>query len=550
MMSAWKGADTSYLHNIQHACRQHPSLKLLKALPVVPEQSCRIKVLEFTSDAMINDVDIDKLPQLDAFWSTVPSAPSARQGRLYLVENISLPWISALGNHFNIDPRFFAEYLKLDLDRTQNMLGGYHTMRHLPSLRSTATFSTFVYHEIRTFEGVAPRREEYQILTKDNVARLVTTVDHHSGRLTGLIRRTIGLWWQPSETNNSWDAIILVDPGVSDMFHIRRWTAGESSPWQTTSCQNTPYLDGYLDFSPWPPPKEQSSSPTDCVSYANILDDISYYWHHASPSEIQAALHDVRDAFLFPYRIMASHWNLQLEYLVSVVSNLEKGMLQFEQMDVHPRAEKITAEVGTLRVLLSDVNGWRRRVYFYLEQMRWNIENLNLPASSSSLFGTNAGDDSSLSSESIGDLRNLDGIDGVRRARGIGGPTAASLTLSDLYPILSSLRLSQELIQSLLPVVMGAFSLLEAQHSVIKADLTIRLSSVGLIFVPLSFTASVLSMSGDFLPGEKLFWVYWAINVPLIIGLFWWAYWVQVGRVKRAGIKAWKETIGKASVVE
>lgn len=542
-MSAWKGADTSYLQNIRHACRQHPSLKLLKALPATPEHPSRIKILEFASDTKINDVEIDKLPQLKSYWSNAPSS-STCQGRLYIVENISLPWISALGSHFDIDPRFFAEYLKLDLDRTQNMLAGYHTMRHLPSLRPTATFSTFVYHEIRTFEGCAPRREEYQILTRDNIARLVTTVDHHSGRSTGLIRRALGLWWKPSGPNESWDAIILVDPGMSDMFHIRRWTAGESSPWQTTSCQNTPYLDGYLDFSHWPPPKNQLSNASDCVSYANILGDISYYWHHASPAEIQAALHDPREAFLFPYRILASHWNLQLEYLVSVISNLEKGLLQFEQMDAHPQSEKITAEVGALRVLLSDVNGWRRRAFFYLEQMRWNIENLNLP----SMAGV-SGDASSLCSGSTKDFRNHDDVS-VKMARGIGTPTAASLALTDLYPVLSSLRLSQERIQSLLPVVMGAFSLLEAQHSVIKADLTIRLSSVGLVFVPLSFTASVLSMGGDFLPGRRLFWVYWAVNMPLIVGLFWWAYWVQAGRMKRAGMRAWKETIGKGRDVD
>jgi hypothetical protein len=48
---------------------------------------------------------------------------------------------------------------------------------------------------------------------------------------------------------------------------------------------------------------------------------------------------------------------------------------------------------------------------------------------------------------------------------------------------------------------MGAFSLLEARQSVLKADLTIRLSGVVLVFVPLSFTAEFLSMTDPFQPG-------------------------------------------------
>ena len=183
----WKGADTSYLHNIQAHCRRHPSLKLLNALPHVPEHPTRMKVLEFR-DIGITTADITGLPDLDTYWSNIengtPDSSTTEEeapippckGRLYLVEDISLPFISSLGSHFNIDPRFFVEYLKYDPDRTQNFLDGYHTMRRLSSLSHTYHHATFVYHEIRTFLGIAPRREEFEIVTRDNVRRLMTTV--------------------------------------------------------------------------------------------------------------------------------------------------------------------------------------------------------------------------------------------------------------------------------------------------------------------------------------------------------------------------------------
>lgn len=552
-MANWKGGDTSYLQNIQNACHQHPSLKLLKSLPIATEHLSRVKVLEFSENSTVNNVDIYKLPQLDAYWSSTSS--SGCKGRLYLVEDISLPWISALGIHFNLDPRFFAEYLKLDLDRTQHLLSGYHTMRRLPSLRPTTNFATFVYHEIRTFDGNAPRREDYEILTHDNVARLVTTVDHHCGRATGLIRRNMGVWWHsPSAEGDAWDAIILVDPSVSSTFNLRRWTAEDTASWHTTTCTTTPYLDGYPDFSPWPPVNvstvgssghsSSGSSTAVCNSTSSstaiyntattpnpsytipfetpsLLTALASHWH-TTPSSLHPST-DPRDALLIAHRILASHWNLQLEYLVSVVSTLEKGLLAFEQLPAHPRAETLDAEVVALRTLLSDVNAWRRRVFFYEEQMKWNAEGVCMD-------------------EGVGESGGAyvcSGDDARRReGQNTCGSTAA-LAATDFAPVRASLHLTRLRIASLLPVVMGAFSLLEAQHSVVKADLTLRLSSVVLIFVPLSFTASLFSMSVPFLPGQRLFWVYWVVSIPIIVALFWYAFWVQMGRAKRVGVRKW-----------
>ncbi|KAF2651855.1 hypothetical protein K491DRAFT_696088 [Lophiostoma macrostomum CBS 122681] len=550
----WKADDTSlYLHRIQTHCHQHPSLKLLHALPHVSEHPTRIRVLEFRTNG-ITEVEIDRIRDLEEYWSNLGLRTNSHgdekqdtetnrphvKGRLYLIEDISLPYISSLGSHFNIDPRFFVEYLKFDPDRTQNFLSGYHTMRRLSSLRSKFHHATFVYHEIRTFEGTAPRREEYEILTRNNVRRLVTTVDHHTGQFTGLVRRNLGMWWRNAslkhphskehddDDSTPWNAVILIDPPMTPHLLIKPWSSTIYTP---ISCPNAGYLDGYLDFSPWThnPLTSTSSFPSSTTipnhgpyDYASttayqthsMLLDISHYWRqNSTSSSYTSALRNPRASFLFAHRILASHWNLQLEYLVSVVSDLEKGLLKFEQMDAHPRAERIQQEVRQLRLLLSDVNAWRRRLFFYLEQVEWNVE-----AVSPCLLPRKSGDTDRQELERDYDV------------------TAAAL--SDFTTIRTHLLLTTKRIQSLLPVVMGAFSLLEAQHSVLKADLTIRLSSVALVFVPLSFTASLLSMSDEFMPGRSLFWVYFVVSGPLILALFWWAFWVQIGRVER-GVLGW-----------
>ena len=85
-----------------------------------------------------------------------------------------------------------------------------------------------------------------------------------------------------------------------------------------------------------------------------MLDDIAHYWLHCAPTApdfryvIGRGAGSAKGTAVFAHRIMAAHWNLQLEYLVSVVSDLEKGLLKFEQMDAHPRAETINREITQL----------------------------------------------------------------------------------------------------------------------------------------------------------------------------------------------------------
>jgi Mg2+ and Co2+ transporter CorA len=287
---------------------------------------------------------------------------------------------------------------------------------------------------------------------------------------------------------------------MSSNLTIKRWSSNIRCH---HSCHSTPYLDGYRDFSEWPPTEARTPSSLNQA----MFDDLSRFHLTSSTSHSPPSASEIP---LAAYRILASHWNLQLEYLVSVVSKLEKGLLKFEQMDAHPNAESINAEVTALRVVLSDVNAWRRRVYFYLEQVLWNIEILGMPVKYNEKL--------------------CEGCTGIRGAE---ETSAATMCTTDFRTTHTHLLLLRDRIQSLLPTVMGAFSLLEAQHSVLKADLTIRLSGVALVFVPLSFTASLLSMSGEFIPGERLFWVFWAVSVPLICILFWWGFAVQIGRYAR-----------------
>lgn len=58
---------------------------------------------------------------------------------------------------------------------------------------------------------------------------------------------------------------------------------------------------------------------------------------------------------------------------------------------------------------------------------------------------------------------------------------------------------------------------------------------VGLVFIPLAYTSALFSMSDEYRPGGRSFWVYWATAVPCVVvvcGVTWGLQrgWDELGR--------------------
>jgi hypothetical protein len=73
---------------------------------------------------------------------------------------------------------------------------------------------------------------------------------------------------------------------------------------------------------------------------------------------------------------------------------------------------------------------------------------------------------------------------------------------------------------SLASLVGNRQSVLEAKRSIKEAKTMKMLTFLGLGFIPLAFTCGLLSMNDRYLPGTGLFWIYWAVALPLIILVF------------------------------
>jgi hypothetical protein len=162
-------------------------------------------------------------------------------------------------------------------------------------------------------------------------------------------------------------AIALVDPEFGDYVNVSDW--GEQESWHSRPCRATLYLDGYLDFSSWSNSENSVTSTAKYEARRSLRHGIIFHWNLKG-----SAIQDPLAAFSFCNLIVASHWMLLLEYLLAVVSQLETRLWSFEEMPQHPSADDLRAQSSHLRKILADVNRWRRRTWWLLEEMKENLE--------------------------------------------------------------------------------------------------------------------------------------------------------------------------------
>lgn len=263
-------------------------------------------------------------------------------------------------------------------------------------------------------------------------------------------------------------ALILVDPPVGERVRTGKY--------QTKLWPNKPYGSGYIDFTPWDGENARSMR-QDTVwgpPKVSILDDIAWYWMNvASTEQITSVQKDAAISSIFLKKIVASNWNVLLEFVWAKLSEFERELGKFEE-----------AKLSYLAETLANVNLFRRRLSWYYDEVEMSLGSMGIA------------------------------VDGQSNDDG-----------KELVSILSRLQGCKGKVESLTPIVTGMLNVRQADISLKEARLVSKLTLVALVFIPLSFTASIFSMGGEFLPGSSLFWVYFAVALPvtlIILALTWW----------------------------
>lgn len=89
------------------------------------------------------------------------------------------------------------------------------------------------------------------------------------------------------------------------------------------------------------------------------------------------------------------------------------------------------------------------------------------------------------------------------------------MLLLDIDSTISKLQHYGHSMEQVVPLATGMVQLLDARESARQAASITTLTYIALVFVPLSWTAGLFSMSDCFLPGGEKFWVYISTALPL-----------------------------------
>jgi Mg2+ and Co2+ transporter CorA len=78
---------------------------------------------------------------------------------------------------------------------------------------------------------------------------------------------------------------------------------------------------------------------------------------------------------------------------------------------------------------------------------------------------------------------------------------------------------SASALESLNPIITSLVQLVNSHRSASEASDVRRLTYIAIVFIPLSFVATIFSMGDDFLPGKGNFWLYWATSIPITLAV-------------------------------
>jgi len=278
-----------------------------------------------------------------------------------------------------------------------------------------------------------------------------------------------------------------VDPPVGDVIKT-----GKGAQKELRSCPNNLYQGGYVDISPFPcaPGIDQGREPQSGPSRESMFDDILFYWNHTNrfPNLHSHIIKDPVGFFdgtsFFLKSIIAANWMQFLVYFDEIIDRLEYALAR--------------ADIKTLDGVenhLVDVEFWHRRCWKSCEQVERSVR-------------------------AIQHNFNLDHGTPLPNSQITALPGSVFTSMDDLIYIHSRMCALKERCHRLSLSLTNVVSVIQSRQSSEEAHSLKILTLLGMLFVPLTFVSGIFSMSGEFLPGSRNFWVYFVTSVPMVMMVF------------------------------
>ncbi|KAK4213550.1 hypothetical protein QBC37DRAFT_285682 [Rhypophila decipiens] len=465
-------------------CSSDPRLQksVLHLLPPppgtwVPWARARTRVLALQlglNGLFAEPVEYTSAPTLAADLEKTSASAGEPSRCVYLLEGLSPEFVSLLGTHFHLHPSLFMDHERLvphggRLKSDSSEAGG---VPYLPSTILGRDHISLKYHEPLVL-GTRPTGFRNLCDTSGRHIAVTRLMDQFSDVVVS--RRKCTFWSKDTESGG-WTCLIICDPPIRRIIDDYSGRSG-------TDVVTSPYGSGYPDFmalsnqiQAWRGP------PRSC-----LLDDVLFYLqNHCGPlGDITSA----KTLRVFVNKIVASHFLKLAEFLQA---NIDKV-----QWHLSRRQDLASFDVSMSEGLWSDVQSWQRRIAEYQDDIGGIMLQMGIPPD-----GLPDSDQARDWTDSHADFQHL-----LCRYREIGRRTQA---LSDAISSLGGLAGNRAAARS-------AELLVEQAEQAARENRSVKtLTALGMVFLPMSLASSLLSMSDYYLPGNSLFWVYFAISCPMV----------------------------------
>lgn len=230
-------------------------------------------------------------------------------------------------------------------------------------------------------------------------------------------------------------------------------------------------MKGYEDFLD-PPSFHAPTTNWSGPSRVALFDDLIYYWSADSPPGFDAKHLCLLNLAYYPLKIVAGEW-------VKYAAVMSSSIKEYE----YSKREKpaFLKELEKLDTDLRALQSWRRRTMSTKQKLN-----------------------------SI--LRLLKFFEGWPNAQ-----EASDSLLQDYQYIERNVSDCGARLESMLPTVTSLVQIVDSRRSFAETANVSRLTVLALVFVPLSFIASLFSMNQDLGPGGHRFWIYFAVAIPVTL---------------------------------
>lgn len=284
--------------------------------------------------------------------------------------------------------------------------------------------------------------------------------------------------------------LVLVDPPVTEC------TQGSNEGGIVRHLNNGPYQYGYVDFTPWEGAREALLAQQPGPSRKCVYDDIYFYLTHSVPEHL-APTPDI--PALIIQKLVLSNTIAFVEFLKSIISRLEMRII----------LSKDIKHCAWLGETMSELFAWKRRIAEYCEESEAALDDLSILAGHEGQLT----DGSDCWSECHNDFRYV-------HRRILNFKTRIFELITSANALIGLVE-AQKSVEAAVASQRAADASTEAtKASLGEAKASRTLAVIGVLFLPFSFTASLLSLGQDFGPGQPRFWIYWAVALPTVcIGL-------------------------------